>query len=67
MGAKTKKEQKLLINFYLEKSLIKRCDEIVNDEDNIFEDRSTLIRYCVKQQIPQLEAELKRQKEINQE
>lgn len=60
---KTNKEKRLMINFYLEKTLIKRCDEIVNDQDNIFDDRSTLIRYCVRMQLPILEKELKNKTE----
>lgn len=64
---KLRKEQKLLINFYLEKSTLQRCDAIVNQRDNVFEDRSTLIRYLIKQHLPILEAELKHQEEKGDE
>lgn len=57
------KEKRVCINFYLENSFLKRIETIVKDSSNIFDDKSTLIRYCVKQMLPIIEMDLKKDKE----
>lgn len=54
MGGKHKRH----VNFYLEEDLVTRLDQIINDSNNIFDDRSKLIRFFIKQQLPVLEEEL---------
>lgn len=53
------KEKKIYLSFYAEKTLVKRIDEIVTDPNNFFDDRSTLIRHCIKLSLPEIERELK--------
>lgn len=53
------KEKKVYLSFYAEKTLVKRIDEIVTDPNNFFDDRSTLIRHCIKLSLPEIERELK--------
>jgi metal-responsive CopG/Arc/MetJ family transcriptional regulator len=59
MKAKNLKSRKLLINFYLDKELIRRCDTIVREGNTLFEDRSTLIRHCVKTTLPIIEKQIR--------
>jgi len=51
------------LNFYLENDIIKRMDIIVGDADNIFDDRSKIIRFCVKQQLPLIEKQIQEEKQ----
>ena len=55
---KESREKKEPIPFHLEKSIIARIQEIVNNPNSIFENRSNLIRYCIKQQLTQIEKDL---------
>lgn len=57
-----KKNKKIHVNFYLEKEIIEEIDLLVNDPKNIFDDRSKIIRYCVKMTLPKIKDELEHDK-----
>ena len=54
-----KKERKIYVSVNIESSILKKMDLIVEDPNNIFDDRSTLIRYFIKNGLPELEKGLK--------
>lgn len=58
-----KKERKILVNLYLEKTIVDKCDKIVNYGDTIFEDRSSLLRSLIKQNLPILERDINKQRQ----
>ncbi len=59
LWVKVRKVKKSHINFYLENDIIARLDKIHQDSNTIFDDRSSLIRYCVKMHLPIIEKEIK--------
>jgi hypothetical protein len=60
---KTHKPRKVYVAFYIEETDLERCQRIVESNTSIFEDRSTLIRYFIKQGLPNLEAEIFKDKQ----
>lgn len=56
------KEKKEYMSFYLEKSFVKRIEALVDDPNTIFDDKSSFLRFCAKQQIPLAEEEVKQQR-----
>lgn len=59
---KMAKNRKQHLNFYLETELIKRIDKISEDPNNIFDDRSKIIRFCIKQQLPLIEKQIEEER-----
>lgn len=57
-----KKDKKVYESFYLEKSIDERINQIINDPNNIFDDKSSFFRYCIKQQLPKIEEEINEKK-----
>ena len=57
------KEKKVYVSFYLEKSILARLKKISDNPDAVFDDVSTLIRYCVKTQLPTIEHEIESKEE----
>lgn len=55
---KEAREKKEPVPFHLEKSIKNRIQNVVDNPNSIFENRSNLIRYCIKQQLPLIEKEL---------
>jgi len=55
---KEPREKKVPVPFHLETSIRERIQEVVDNPNSIFENRSNLIRYCIKQQLPIIEKEL---------
>lgn len=60
------KEKKECVNFYIERSFIKRIEQIVKDPNNIFDSQSSLLRYCLKQMLPSIEEDLRKEREQKQ-
>jgi len=52
------KERKEYTAFYLEKSIKKKIREIVENPNSMFDNDSSLIRYCIKKTLVELEKEL---------
>ena len=60
-----KKSKKSYLSLYLERDYIDRLDKIVEDPNNIFDDRSTLLRYIIKTSLSRVEEDITKEKEAN--
>jgi len=48
------RQQRCAFGFYLGNELVKQMDEITKDPNNIFDDRSTIIRYLIRLYLPEI-------------
>jgi hypothetical protein len=51
------KDKKIYVSFYLEKSNLDRLRRVSQNPESVFDDVSSLIRFCVKMQLPLIEKE----------
>jgi hypothetical protein len=58
MRRRHQKETKEYIAFYLEPSIKEKMIKIVEDPNTMFDNISSLIRYCIKSKVPEIEKEL---------
>jgi len=56
------KERKEYTAFYLDKTIKRRIRAIVEDPNSMFDNDSSLIRYCIKKTIVEIEKELQETK-----
>ena len=61
-----KKTHKAYISLYLGQEYIDRLDKIVDDPNNIFDDRSTLLRYIIQTNLSKVEEDMRKEKEADQ-
>ena len=55
---RTYEDKKIYIAFYISKTDLERIEKILQSGNSIFEDRSTIIRYCIKNALPKIEEEI---------